>query len=449
MARFWPFSRKDHAPRIVEVKSAPLGTSQSLGSFLMFGTETAATAAGAISLYERSSAVAIPVNMIADPLSIFEPVIKYVGSNEVLEDHPILDLLRKPGPDFTTELLLQKMAVDFLVTGESPVAALGNISRPPVELLPLSPQDLTVVEGDGGFVGQWQVSGSTMPGQYVSRIERRTRRFVRDNLTELRVIRRYSTKNGSLLRGQSPLYSAARDARQNIAGGDYNLSLLRDGGRVSLVFSFEDDIGVDEFEDLKQRVRGTYGGPDSEKIVVTSGGKMNVQQLSLSARDMDFEKLQQLTRFSLAQAYHVPIVLMTTDAMTYNNMGEAKLMLYDDAVIPLAKKLLGELGMWLLPRFGEDPTKVRLTFDAEQVEPLIDRRNARLKARSDLNLETRNELRRELPNRPDVEGGDALLVPGTLVPIEALTIDALMSAPEPEPEPVPAAQDQNGAVPRR
>lgn len=426
---------KHYEPRTIEVKSA-LGSTTELGSFMMFGTETPATAAGAIRLYEQSSAVANPVHMIADQFQLLEPILIETGTGDIEERHPLLDRLRSPSPDFTLELFLQKLAIDYLVTGEAVVGALGNIDFPPVELQPLSPQDLTVIEGSGGYAAKWDVSGASLSGAYSGRVVKGVRRFVRDPLTELRVIKRYSTKNGSLLRGQSILYSAAKDARQNIAGGEYNLSLLRDGGRVSLVFHFEEDMADDAWEATKRRVRETYGGPDGEKIGVTSGGKMDIKQLGLTSRDMDFEKLQQMTKFALAVAYHVPIPLLTTDAMTYNNMGEAKLMLFDDAVIPLARKILGDLGAWLLPRYKLDPNQYELSFNPEKIEPLIDRRNARLKARRDLALETINEMRRELPNRPDVENGDQILVPGTMTPLDALGLELESDvAPDVKPEP--------------
>ena len=432
-----PTSRKHYEPRTIEVKGA-LGSTTELGSFMMFGTETPATAAGAIRLYEQSSAVANPVHMIADQFQLFEPVLMEVGTGDIEDKHPLLDRLRSPAPDFTLELFLQKLAIDYLVTGEAVVAAIGNVDFPPVELQPLSPQDLTVVEGNGGYAAKWDVSGNSMSGAYVGTVVKGVRRFIRDPLSELRVVKRYSTKSGSLLRGQSVLYSAAKDARQNIAGGEYNLSLLRDGGRVSLVFHFEENMADDAWEATKKRVRETYGGPDGEKIGVTSGGKMDIKQLGLSSRDMDFEKLQQMTKFALAVAYHVPIPLLTTDAMTYNNMGEAKLMLFDDAVIPLARKMLGDLGAWLLPRYKLDPNQYELTFNPEKIEPLVDRRNARLKARRDLSLETINELRRELPNRPDVENGDQILVPGTMVPLDDVGLDLTQDvAPDPAPAKAP------------
>lgn len=423
-----PFKRetKQHTGHnIVEVKTknVTLGTSNALGSFLMFGTETASTASGAINLYEQSSAVAIPVDMIADHLQQLEPVLKEVGTNDVILKHPLLDLLRRPSPVFTTELFLQKITIDYLVTGEAPIIAIGNTNHPPIELQPVSPSVLNVSEGTDGFAAMYQIAGNTLAGVYEGVNEKRVRRYFRDPITELRLIRRHNTKNNSLLRGQSVLVSASKEVRQNIAGGEYNLSLLKNGGKVSMVFHFEDDMTKEVFDAMNAEIQNKFGGPqNANRIGMTSGGKMNIEQMGTSNRDMDFEKLQIMTKLAVAQAYHIPLPLMTTSAMTLNNYAEAKLALFDDAILPVAKKLLNDLGQWLLPRYGVDPAEFRLTFDAEQVEPLIDRRNSRLKVRTDLNLETRNELRRELPNRPDVEGGNIIMVPGTMASLESVAL---------------------------
>ena len=431
-----PFRRE---AKTREVK-AVLGTSQSLGSFLMFGNETAATASGALSLYKESSAVAIPVNMIADHLQQLEPVLKEVGTNDVIVKHPILDLLRRPSPVFTTELFLQKITIDYLVTGEAPIIAIGNVNHKPIELQPLSPSVLSHSEGQDGIVEHYQVAGNALLGVYTGVTDKGVRRYFRDPLTELRLVRRHNTENNSLLRGQSPLVSASKEARQNIAGGEYNLALLKNGGRLSMVFHFEDDMDPEVFNAMNEEIQEKFGGPKStNKIGMTAGGKMNIEQMSTSNRDMDFEKLQVMTKLAVAQAYHIPLPLMTTSAMTLNNYAEAKLALFDDAILPVAKKLLGDLGQWLLPRYGVDPTAFRLTFDQEKVEPLIDRRNARMKLRKDLNLETHNELRRELPNRPDVEGGNVLLVPGTVTSLESAGLEL-------ETEPFDTSFDADDAV---
>ena len=68
-----------------EQKSAVLGLNDTLSQFLLLGnTQNGATAASALSLYEKSTAVSIPVNMVADAFASIVPVIQV--EFEVVDD---------------------------------------------------------------------------------------------------------------------------------------------------------------------------------------------------------------------------------------------------------------------------------------------------------------------------------------------------------------------------
>jgi len=131
--------------------------------------------------------------------------------------------------------------------------------------------------------------------------------------------------------------------------------------------------------------------------------------------------------------YKVPLPLITIQASTFNNYREAKLALFDDAVLPLADRIFGGLSDLLMPRYGEDPAEVQITYDMDTVTALAGRRNEELKLRRELNLESLNELRSVI-GREEVEGGDQILAPATMVPIgtDLFTAD---NAPDQDVEP--------------
>jgi phage portal protein BeeE len=211
--------------------------------------------------------------------------------------------------------------------------------------------------------------------------------------------------------------SASAEARQHIEGNNHNVSLLVNGGRVSLVFHFSEDMNLDDFEETKSRVIEQYGGSSNAgKIGVTSGEKLDIKTIGASNVDMDFANLQEMARIAVALQYKFPLPLLSTDATTFNNYREAKGALFDDAVLPLADRLLGGLSDFLLPRYGLDPSRIRISYDLDQITALASRRNEELKLRRDLNLETINE-QRSLLGRERVDGGDVVLVPATMVPV--------------------------------
>jgi len=397
-----------------EKKSRVLGLSPELGSLLMFGEGTAASPSSALSLYEQSTAVSVPVDMVADALSIVEPIL--LVDDKKVKSHPVLDLLKAPSPFFSTELFLETLAKHYLITGESPFALLGNIKRPPLEIQPLTPKVLTAVRGSADVPDSWQVSGNTLFGVYKRTTDGKRVAYYDGPLRELVVVRGFSTRDNSVCRGQSPLVSACREARSHILGTTHNVSLLERGGRVSLVFHYEEDMDDDDYEEVKRRVIEQYGGATKAGTIgVSAGGKLEVKELGVNPKDMDFGNLQAIAIQSCALRYHVPLPLITADRQTLDNYREGKLALYDDAVIPLSKRIFGGLGSALLPRYGLDPSRARLALDPDDVTALVSRRNDELKKRREIGVETHNELR-SLMGREKAEGGDVIYVPAGMVP---------------------------------
>lgn len=412
--RTW-FSKR-HVPTETKSSTRALGLSEELGSFLKFGAQgTAVTPTGAMNLYNKSSAVSIPINYIAEAFASINPVLK--EGTEIITDHPLLDLLQTPSPFFTQDLFLENLAKNYLITGEAEVVAIGNTNLPPLELQPISPKDVTVNEGSNGLAMSLIVSGQSLTGAYQIVLKGRTVRYLRGNLSEIKQIRNFSTRNGSLLRGQSPLVSASAEARQHIEGNNHNVSLLINGGRISLVFHYEEDPNPDDFEATKERIKEQYtGSKNAGKVAVSTGGKLDIKELGVNNKDMDFANLQNMARTAVALQYKFPLPLLSTDAATFNNYKEAKAALYDDAVLPLADRIFGGLTDFLMPRYGLDPSKVRITYDIDQITALAGRRNEELKLRKELNLETLNEMRTMI-GREEVDGGDVVLAPANMIPV--------------------------------
>jgi len=101
--------------------------------------------------------------------------------------------------------------------------------------------------------------------------------------------------------------------------------------------------------------------------------------------------------------------------MTMANMAAAKLNLYDNAVLPLAYQLLGELDAMLRTRAGLTDTQ-SLAIDPESIEALQPRNLENLQARAKLGIYSINELRTK-DGAEAVEGGDAIMQPSTMVPV--------------------------------
>lgn len=405
-----------------EIKGAVLGLNDSLGSLLTLGDPNSLhTVQQFYMAYERSSAVSVPINAIAEDLASITPVMKNMQTNETDETHDILKLIRKPHPLFSQRLFLKTMAMDYLIADETVVVALGSTTKPPVQLQPVSPKGLTLEhDRSTGAPVSAKLLGA-LSGRYVSRPIDMGAQFTGGGDRVLKLLRGYSTKNDSLLRGQSTMVSIGRDIWQQIEGANYNLALLRQGGRTSLVFHFKSPMGREEFEETRKKILKSVEGADNAgRVLVTKGGEMDIHEPSGSSRDMEFEKTQKSARNVAALAYRYPVILLSTDAATFQNFEKSILAKWDDAVIPLAGRLLGGLAEWLFPRYKLDPEVWTLDFDRMEIDALRARFLAELKERVEIGVETHNEIRRTMPNRPDDPHGNEILVSGTLQPLSAV-----------------------------
>lgn len=411
-----------HIETNVESKSFALGLNDTLGSLLAVGSAGGVSSpTAAMWAYRECSAVANPIDLVAEDLAQLEPVLKNMETGEVTRDHELLSLLRSPHPMFSQRLLLEAVAKYYLVTAEVPIVALGNVNTAPVGLIPINPQFLNPsIDGATGIPGSWTISGKTLTGIYRTDPLDMGRAYQHSELRELRMIRGFSSRDNSLVRGESKLVAASKDFLMSMHGADYNVSLLEKGGRLTLVFQFKQSLDRDVFEERREQILAQFSGSgQAGRPIVTQGGELDIREGSSNPHDLEHGATMQRAEGMIYKRYKVPIVLANTDAATFNNMGTALEMLWDDAIIPPAKRLLGEMGEWLLPKYGEDPSKVMLTFDPDQIEPLRKRRLEELKTRSELGVEAPNEIRESMGLDP-MEGGEEPLVSSALTPLSMI-----------------------------
>lgn len=413
--RWWPFGAKSAR---TETK-AILGTTDELGAFLILGDDSQGfSAASAKRLYEQSTAISVPINYIADAIVQIDYAIQDRTTRELILDHEILDFLERPSPMYSRNLFLSCVAHDYLITGEMCVVYLGGINRPPISMQPIGPEKLTAVRAAASDApGTWIVSGIEMAGSYSADLNSMRVRYLDGTMRELQVVRNYSPRDNSMLRGRSLLVSASKEARQSILGSEHNVSLLRRGGRLSLVFHFSADMTRDDFQKAVDSINKKFGGASQAgQISVTKGGDLKIEEFGKTPQDMDYVNLAKLVEKCLAKQYRFPLPLVSDERMTQNNYQSALLSLYDHCVIPFASVIAGGLSEVLMPRWKMDPRRFRLIPNPDSVTALVMRRNQELAKRKEIGIETDNELR-ALIGREQYEGGDVIYKPATMVPV--------------------------------
>lgn len=371
----------------------------------------------AMQFYRSSSSVAIAVDMIADEIEHLNPVLQS-DDGKYIQDHDLVRSLKSPNGFENWSGFIGASARHYLLTRECMFYGGGGITRPPLELFAVKPQAISTIENaKDRFPQAFMVTDGPAAGTFTRLEKARKINYYEGGFREVFRIHGFSSRTDETL-ADSPLEAVALEAKQQIQGRVHNLALLENGGRLSLIVQFKDSLTEDELiarRDVLNRVLG--GAGNAGRIATTSSQDMVIHEAGTTNKDMDYAELDGVARQALFLRYKIPLPLVDNSAATDNNMEHAVYQLYDRAVLPLANVLLDGLGRFLLPRYGLDVNRMRLTFNPESIDALVDRRVKMLLDRQKLGVETINELRQQLPNREPLEGGDTLYQPSTLVPV--------------------------------
>lgn len=407
-------------PKKVETKATELIWPIPSGSFLEYamGYTGRISASMAMQFYQKNSTIATAVDKIANRAEQIFPVLKRIGDNKIINDHPVLTMLEQPNGFDTWQEFMGKLSRHYLLTHDSQFVMLGNTERPPLEVYAIKPQNVNITQALDNFPASYQISIGPGVGHYLRVEQNRKVRFISTQLKEIYHIMGFSSR-GDEIHGDSPLEAAALEARQQIKGRLHNVSLLDNGGRLSLVVAFKDTDGIDD-DEHKQRKKRIYedlgGAGNAGKIAVISGSEVSLNEIGVNNKDMDFANLETMANQAIYLRYEIPLPLVSTDASTYNNYQTAILDLYESVVLPHVETLFAGLTKAILPRYGIGD-EYYLTYDPESIPALMRQAIIELTQRRNLNIETINELRMLLPNRESLDGGNEIYQAANLVPI--------------------------------
>lgn len=323
------------------------------------------------------------------------------ASRRRLEDHPLADLLSQPNPQQGGTEFFEAVYAYYLIAGNSYIEAVGPESAPPRELWTLRPDRMRVLPGASGLPAGYRY---TVAGKSVD--------YAADPLTG----------KGSVLHlksfhplddwyGMSPLEAAAFSVDQHNDAAKWNAALLQSSGRPSGALVFKpshpeasDILTEEQRETLRREIEEYYAGADNAGRPLVLEGGLDWREMSMSPKDMDWLAGKDVSAREIALAFHVPPQLIgIPGSLSFANFEQARLALYDDAVLPLAHHLRDELNNWLCPRFEGG---VSVDLDLDRVEALAPRREKIWERVNAATFMTANEKRAALGLAPLPEGGD-------------------------------------------
>jgi HK97 family phage portal protein len=336
------------------------------------------------------------------------------------DDNPILELLRAPNPQQAGAEFFEAVFSYFQLSGNAYIEAAGPERGPnttqPRELWPLRPDRMKVIpSGELGGVGG-----------YVFEISGKKKRWEVDPVSGQSPVLHMKTFNPTHdFYGLSPIEPSAKSIDQRNEADAWNLSLLKNDARPSGALMYEPKSGSAEMSDeqflkLKGEIEEMYSGSTNAGRPLLLDGDMKWSSMSMSPKDMDYLEAKNTSSRDIALAFGVPPQLLGIPGdSTFSNYKEARLALWEETVIPLLRHVRDELNNWLVPMFVKGQQNLQLDVDLDEVPALVLRREKRWEMVQSSDFLTINE-KRSAVGLGEIDGGDELLVPSTMLPLDAV-----------------------------
>jgi len=261
--------------------------------------------------------------------------------------------------------LLEGLAANLLLHGNAYVQLIADGRDAPTELVALRPERVQVVSDERG----WPVAYLYRAGGQAVRVQRR------DGLERIQVAHVKALHPRDDHYGMGCIEAAIGAASVHNKAARWNKALLDNAARPSGALSYEPADGAalsgEQFARLKEELANEFAGSANAGRPMLLEGGLKWQAMSLTPADMDFVALKEGAARDIALAFGVPPVLvgLPGDA-TYANAREAGRALYRQTILPMAERILSELGRMLSDWLGP----VRLTVDTDQLSELAEDR---------------------------------------------------------------------------
>lgn len=317
-----------------------------------------------------------------------------------IDDHPLLDLLKKPNAFQSGRELREEWARYLLLSGRSFVEKTQGFSNV-AELWALRPDWIAPVP-----------STQDMIGGYLFRADGGVEKQLRaDQVMMWRLFDPLSS-----LDGRSPLQVASKIIDMDASANDWNKALLDNGGSPPGVITTTSTLDETTFQRMTSQIRKMFGGRRNVgKFPLLEGG-LTYQSTGLSPKDIMFKDLKLMNRIEICAAFNVPPEIVGDGQnKTYSNYQEARSSFYEETVLPFAGKFIDMLNTQLVPLFGPNLT---LEINLDQVEALqenTDSKWKRITEAVDKGILTPDEGRYELGYGPKKGKADELRDPASRV----------------------------------
>ncbi|MDR3078510.1 MAG: phage portal protein [Rickettsiales bacterium] len=307
------------------------------------------------------------ISIIAKSASSVRLHLKNRSSGEIVSDHAILELLKKPNPSMGSSDFFETLYAHRLIAGNAYLQAIfakNSRHSEPKELFILRPDRVTILAGN-----------SPLPMGYRYRVNGREVEFRVDQVSgrsEILHLKNFHPTNDWY--GLSQVEPAAYSIDQHNEASKWNQAILQNGARPCGALIVKNDaenggfLTDDQFERLREQLGSEFSGSGNAGKPLLLEGGLDWKEISMTPREMDFLEMKHSTARDIALSFGVPSQLIGIPGdNTYNNMAEARLFLWEQTILPTIDNVLSSLGNWLMPMFGGN---FEISYSKNDISPL-------------------------------------------------------------------------------
>jgi HK97 family phage portal protein len=336
------------------------------------------------------------INLISHAADSINPKLFFTRNSHkrVINDHKILELLRRPNPSQSGREFLETIYSNRQISGNAFVMAVTDKNNIPIELYALRPDRISIIPGK-----------NFIPSGYCYKINEDLYEYKVDPITghsHILHIKNFHPLNDWY--GLSAIEAAAYSIDQHNQAGAWNQALLQNGARPSgaIVVRGENgkhiNLNEKQFQELKRSIDDIFSGPKNAGKPLLLEGGLDWKEMSLSPKDMDFIESKHSSARDIALAFGVPPQLLGIPGdNTYSNLQEARLALWEQTILPMVENVTENLSNWFKGFWG---ASYELTYDSDSISALSERREALWERINNCNFMTINEKRSALGLSP-------------------------------------------------
>ena len=310
-------------------------------------SQGASLAAYGVHGYTHAAAKRSAQDLAALPIKL----LKGRGANtEEIGESDVLDLLDQPNSKESGFMLRESLLTDLMLAGNCYILLLGPRDNRPLSLVRLHPDEVRIVTDPKMGITGYEHNSSGSVVLYPPE----------------RVIH---GKNYSYAKGAQSVYGCgAVEALSREIDADLNAQKLASDasakGRPDILLYPKEDGDIWPSETRRQ-IADQYTGLASEGGALVLSGQVEVRELQLSPREMEFEASRRMARESISAVMGVPPTVLGLPSANYA-LGRQQAINYWTVQIKKGKQL-GELLTLIAQRFNPD---YRIEHDYSGVEAL-------------------------------------------------------------------------------